>query len=423
MTSDASLSTEPGVDAAPRSPGLGRQFARLWGASAASAIGEGVSLAAAPLLASTLTDDPRLIAGVSVALTLPYALFGIPAGVLVDRADRRRTMTYIDLFRGCLVTLFVLSVSFGLGNLWALYLCFFLIGTCETFFRNAAQILVPSVVREEHLVTANGRIMSSETVGSQFVGPLIGSSLFVLAPAVPFAVNAATFFTSATLLSRLRTLPGEPESTPAVKERPRLLTDMATGLRWLFRHRLLRSLSLTAGAINVVYTGALAVLVVHAHRTLGLSDFGYGVLVACQAVGAVTAARLSAPLVARIGKGWALVCVVTAIGCSNLVIWLVPSAWAVGLALALGACATVTWNVVTVVLRQTLVPKDLQGRVNSIYRLFAWGALPIGAALAGVVSKSQGTPAVYALGVGVMALVALRLAFGVRKQFDTVQAP
>ncbi|MFF7371126.1 MFS transporter [Streptomyces tricolor] len=423
MTSDASLSTEPGVDAAPRSPGLGRQFARLWGASAASAIGEGVSLAAAPLLASTLTDDPRLIAGVSVALTLPYALFGIPAGVLVDRADRRRTMTYIDLFRGCLVTLFVLSVALGLGNLWALYLCFFLIGTCETFFRNAAQILVPSVVREEHLVTANGRIMSSETVGSQFVGPLIGSSLFVLAPAVPFAVNAATFFTSATLLSRLRTLPGEPESAPAAKERPRLLTDMATGLRWLFRHRLLRSLSLTAGAINVVYTGALAVLVVHAHRTLGLSDFGYGVLVACQAVGAVTAARLSAPLVARIGKGWALVCVVTAIGCSNLVIWLVPSAWAVGLALALGACATVTWNVVTVVLRQTLVPKDLQGRVNSIYRLFAWGALPVGAALAGVVSKSQGTPAVYALGVGVMALVALRLAFGVRKRFDTVQAP
>ncbi|MET9449807.1 MFS transporter [Streptomyces cinerochromogenes] len=420
MTSDASLSTEPGVSAAPRRPGLGRQFAKLWGASAASAIGEGVSLAAAPLLASTLTDDPRLIAGVSVALTLPYALFGIPAGVLVDRADRRRTMTYIDLFRGSLVTLFVLSVALGLGNLWALYLCFFLIGTCETFFRNAAQILVPSVVPEEHLVVANGRIMSSETVGSQFVGPLIGSSLFVLAPAVPFAVNAATFFTSATLLSRLRTLPGEADGAPAAKERPRLLADMATGLRWLFRHRLLRSLSLTAGAINIVYTGALAVLVVHAHQKLGLSDVGYGVLVACQAVGAVTAARLSSPLVARIGKGWALVCVVTAIGCSNLVIWLVPSAWAVGLALALGACATVTWNVVTVVLRQTLVPKDLQGRVNSIYRLFAWGALPIGAALAGVVSKSHGTPAVYALGVGVMAVVALLLAFGVRKQLEAV---
>ncbi|GAB7183890.1 macrolide efflux protein A [Kitasatospora sp. Ki12] len=418
MKSDGSLTTEARPDGEEERPGLGRQFTTLWTAASSSSIGEGVSMAAAPLMASTFTDDPRLIAGVSMALTLPYALFGIPAGVLVDRVDRRRTMVRIDLFRGCLITGFVLSVALGFGSLWALYACFFLIGTCETFFRNAAQILVPSVVPEKHLVAANGRIMGSETVGNQFVGPLIGSSLFLLAPAVPFGVNAATFFASAFLLTRLRLPQGDHRPRPAAG-RPRLITDMATGLRWLFANRLLRTLSFTAGAINLVYTGALAVLVVYAHRELGLSDLGYGGLVACQAVGAISAAKLSPSLVRRIGNGWALVSVVTAIGCSNLVIWLVPRVWAVGAALALGACASVTWNTVAVVLRQTLVPKDLQGRVNSIYRLFAWGALPLGAGLAGVVSKSHGTPAVYALGVGLMAVVAIRLAFGLRTWFPT----
>ena len=416
VKSDGSLDTETRPEPVEERPRLGRQFGKLWTATSASAVGEGVSLAAAPLMASTLTDDPRLIAGVSMALTLPYALFGIPAGVLVDRVDRRRAMARIDLFRGLLISAFVASVALGFGSLWALYVCFFLIGTCETFFRNAAQILVPSVVSEEHLVAANGRIMGSETVGSQFLGPLIGSSLFVLAPAVPFGVNAATFFASAILLTRLQLPAGDALPQPTA-ERPRLLADMATGVRWLFKHRLLRNLSLTAGAINLVYTGALAVLVIYAHRELGLSDVGYGVLVACQAVGAISAAKLSPPLVRRIGNGWALVSVVVAIGCSNLIIWLVPNAWAVGLALALGACASVTWNIVTVVLRQTLVPKDLQGRVNSIYRLLAWGALPIGAGLAGVISKSHGTPAVYALGVGLMAVVAVRLSFGARKWF------
>lgn len=416
MKSDGSLDTKTRPEPVAQQPRLGKQFGKLWTATSASAVGEGVALAAAPLMASTLTDDPRLIAGVSIALTLPYALFGIPAGVLVDRVNRRRAMARIDLFRGLLISAFVMSVALGFGNLWALYVCFFLIGTCETFFRNAAQILVPSVVSEEHLVAANGRIMGSETVGSQFIGPLIGSSLFVLAPAVPFGVNAATFFASAILLTRLKLPAGDALPQPT-GERPRLLSDMATGVRWLFKHRLLRNLSLTAGAINLVYTGALAVLVIYAHRELGLSDFGYGMLVACQAVGAISAAKLSPPLVRRIGNGWALVSVVAAIGCSNLIIWLVPTPWAVGFALALGACATVTWNIVTVVLRQTLVPMDLQGRVNSIYRLFAWGALPIGAGLAGVIAKSHGTPAVYALGVGLMAVVAVRLAFGARKWF------
>ncbi|MFG2222712.1 MFS transporter [Streptomyces sp. NPDC048644] len=394
---------------------LGREFGKLWTASSTSAIGDGISLTAAPLIASTLTDDPRLIAGVTMALTLPYALFGIPAGVLADRVDLRRSMARIDFFRGAMVLVFALSVAFDWASLGVMYGCFFLIGTCETFFRNASQILVPSVVAEEQLVDANGRLLGAQTAANQFVGPLVGSALFVLAPAVPFGLDAVTFFVSAVLLTRLRTTTPHDHVTPA--KRPGLLADMTTGARWLMRHRLLRNLSLTAGAINLVYTGSLAVLVVYAHKVLGLGDLGYGVLLACQAIGAVAAAKLSPLLVRRIGGEWTLVCVVATMAVGDAVIWQTSTVWVVGCALALGACASITWDVVVVVLRQTVIPKPLQGRVNSIYRLFAWGAMPVGAGLAGVVSKGLGATAVYGLGAAVMAVVAVRLVLGARRHW------
>jgi MFS family permease len=395
--------------------GLGREFGKLWTASTTSAIGDGISLTAAPLMASALTDDPRLIAGVTMALTLPYALFGIPAGVLVDRVDLRRAMTGIDFFRGAAVLAFSLSVALGWANLYALYVCFFLIGSCETFFRNASQVLVPSVVPGRLLVEANGRILASQTASNQFVGPLVGSALFGLAAAVPFGIDAATFFVSASLLMGLRMAkpPGGP-AAPAATARPGLLADMATCARWLLHHRLLRNLAIVAGTINLVQTGGMAVLVVHVHTRLGLGDFGYGLLLACQAAGAVVAARVSALLARRIGAAWALVGVAACLGLGNAVIWLVPAGWAVGLALAMAACAGVTWDVVVVVLRQTLIPKELQGRVNSVYRLLAWGAMPVGAGLAGVVSQEFGTPKVFAIGAAIMALVAGRLVLAAR---------
>lgn len=416
-TTAASAKARGTAGRAGQRPGLGGAgggFARLWTASTASAIGDGVSLTAAPLLASTLTDDPRLIAGVTMALTLPYAVFGIPAGVLVDRTELRRAMLGIDFFRGTLMLLLSLSLAYGWAGLPALYACFFLIGTCETFFRNASQVIVPSVVPETRLVEANGRLMGAQTAANQFVGPLLGSALFPLARAVPFALDAVSFYVSAGLLTSLR-ITCRPAASKATRTgRTGLLGDMATGAAWLLRHRMLRNLAVTAGLLNLVVTGGLAVLVVHARGVLHLGDTGYGLLLACQAVGAVLAARLSPELTRRAGPGWSLVLVALAISAANLVVWLVPSAWAVGPALALTACAGVTWDVVVVVKRQTLIPKELQGRVNSVYRLLAWGAMPIGAALAGVLSKAAGTPAVFAAGAVVTAAMAIRLALGVR---------
>lgn len=410
-----------GPAAGVRSSGPGREFGKLWTASSASAIGDGVALTAAPLMASALTTDPRLIAGVTTALTLPYALFGIPAGVLVDRFDRRRSMAVLDFFRGCALLAFTLLVVFRMSSLIALYACFFLVGACETYYRNAAQAIVPAVVPGHLLVVANGRMVAAQKAANSFVGPLLGSAIFLLAPALPFGADSASFFLSAVLLLQLRLAgrqpAGRPADPPAASRRTGLIRDMATGVRWLLGHALLRNLSLGAGLINLVVFGWLAVLVVFTRRVLGLGDFGYGLLLACEAAGALLASGVAAPVVRRAGRDWTLVLVAFALAADGLIVWQAPGPWAVGAALMLGACAGVTWDVVVVALRQTLIPAHLQGRVNSVYRLIAWGSIPVGSTLAGVIAGTWGTRAVYGLGAGVMAVIAAWLAVGAHRNW------
>lgn len=411
---------------APPNTGLNGEFRKLWFASGSSAIGDGVALAAAPLMASALTDDPRLIAGVTMALTLPYAILGLPVGVLVDRLDRRRTMAIIDFIRSGALVGFTLLVMFGQANLITLYACFFMVGAFETFFRNAAQALVPSVVSRDLLVDANSRIAATETVAIQFVGPMLGAALFTLSPALPFGLDAISFLLSALLLSRLRLHrpprlrpPGPDGKPPPILAG--LFRDMMIGIRWLLRHRLLSNLNIISGLFNMVLSGALAVLVVYVQRTLKLSDVGYGVLLACEALGAVVAAKASPALVRLVGREWTLVLVGVIQLAAGLTLWLTPWAWLAGIALTLTGYGVVTFNVVVVALRQTLIPDDLQGRVNSVYRLVAWGSIPIGAALAGTISYTFGPPAVYAAGAIVTALITVRLIVGALQKWITVE--
>ncbi|BCJ68145.1 MFS transporter [Polymorphospora rubra] len=400
--------------AAGRRQHLGRDFSRLWSAAAISAIGDGVTIAAGPLLAAQLTDDPRLIGGVSVAFTAPFVLFGIPAGLLIDRVDIRKALVRVDLARAVLLAVLTVGILGGWGGLPLLYVCMFLLGVAEVFCRNAAQVLVPYVAPESGLSTANARIMAAQEAGTGFVGPLFGALLFSVAVALPFGVDAATFLCSALLLARMRrTRPAQPGDASGV------LPQMLAGAKWLWRHHLLRSLALLSCLINLAGSAMLAVLVVHSNVVLGLSAFGYGVMLSCQAVGAVLAARIAPLLTNRLGREGALVATAALIAASEAVLATVPSPYAAGAALALFACGTVTWNVVVVVLRQTLVPRHLLGRANSVYRLIAWGGLPVGAAAGGFVAAEAGTPAVFGAGAAVMAVIAVILVRGARRQWIT----
>jgi MFS family permease len=394
---------------------LSRDFSRLWSAAAISSIGDGITIAAGPLLANQLTDDPRLIGGVSVAFTAPFVLFGIPAGLLVDRLDLRTTMVRVDVARAVLLAVLALGITGGWGGLPLLYVCMFLLGVGEVFCRNASQVLVPFITPESGLASANARVMAAQEAGGGFVGPLVGAVLFGVGVALPFGVDAATFLCSALLVSRIR---GN-RPTAARPAGAGMLPEMLAGARWLWGHHLLRSLALLSCVINIAGSAMLAVLVVHSDRVLQLSPFGYGAMLSCQAVGAVLASRFAPVLTGRLGREGALVATAALIATSEAVLAVVPSAYAAGGALAIFACGTVTWNVVVVVLRQTLVPRHLLGRANSVYRLISWGGLPVGAAAGGVVAASAGTPAVFGAGALVMALIAVGLLRGARRQWIT----
>ncbi|MCY0931121.1 MFS transporter [Streptomyces sp. H27-H1] len=394
---------------------LGADFSRLWWSAAVSSLGDGATIAAGPLLASQLTDDPRLIGAASVAFTVPFILFGIPAGLLGDRVDIRKMMVRVDVARAVVLAVLTAGILGGWGGLPLLYVCMFLLGTGEVIGRNAAQVLVPFITPKAGLSTANARIMAVQEAGTGFVGPLLGALMFGVAVALPFGVDAATFLCSAVLLSRIR------RTRPIERgpDRAGVMSEMMAGARWLFSHHLLRSLALVSCLINLAGNAMLAVLVVHSGKVLDLGPFGYGVLLACQAVGAVLASRFAPALTERLGREGALVATAVLITVSETVLAAVPSVYAAGAALAIFACGTVTWNVVVVVLRQTLVPQHLLGRANSVYRLVAWGGLPIGAAAGGIGAAEVGTRAVFGAGAVVMAVVAVALFVAARRQWIT----
>ncbi|MFE3865578.1 MFS transporter [Streptomyces goshikiensis] len=401
--------------AASQRPRLGRDFSQLWWSAAVSSLGDGATIAAAPLLATRLTDDPRLIGAASVAVTIPFILFGIPAGLLVDRLDIRTMMVRVDIARAVLLAVLALGILGGWGGLPLLYVCMFLLGVGEVLSRNAAQVLVPFITPQAGLATANARIMAAQEAGTGFIGPLLGALMFGVAVALPFGVDAATFLCSAVLVSRIRgTRPIEPAPV-----RAGVLSEMLAGAKWLFSHHLLRSLALISCLINLAGNAMLAVLVVYSGKELHLGPFGYGALLACQAVGAVVSSRFAPALTERLGREGALVATAVLIATSETILAAVPSVYAAGAALAIFACGTVTWNVVVVVLRQTLVPQHLLGRANSVYRLVAWGGLPVGAAAGGIVAAEVGTRAVFGVGAVAMALVAVALLVGARRQWIT----
>jgi predicted MFS family arabinose efflux permease len=389
----------------------GRPLATLLAAGAVSSLGDGVTLAAAPLLAASVTRDPRAIAAVGVAWSLPWLLFALVSGAVADRADRRRLMVAADLVRVVSLAVLTAAVLGGRASIPALVALFFVNAAAETVFDTAWQSTLPMVVERDDLPRANGWLQTIEFAGNGLLGPALGGVLFAAAAAAPFAVDAASFGVSALLLV---TLPGRfraagPAAGPdGPDRRPTLRADIAEGVRWLLGHRVLRTICWVLAIENIVEMAGFAMLVLLAQDVLGLDARGYGLLLACLAVGGVAGGTVAARLHRRLGDQGSVVG-------STL---LMSAAWALlaatglpvvaGAGVALYGLAAVWWNVVTVSFRQAVVPERLQGRVNSAYRLVSWGTLSAGAAAGGVVVAQLGLRALYtAAAVVLLALAAL----------------
>jgi MFS family permease len=387
---------------------LGSDFSRIFAATAVSNLGDGIREAAFPLLAATMTRDPLLVAGVVAAGRAPWLLLTLVSGAIVDRVDRRRLMWRVDIFRAIVMAVLAASVLSGAASLSILYVCAFLLGTAETLFDNAAHAILPSVVGRENLERANGRLESAMMVSNDFAGPPVGALLFAFAAALPLAADAASFALASILVFSIRSRP----ETVVVLDRRSLRADIAEGVRWLRGNPVLRSLSLTAAAVNLLVHGTWAIFVLYSLQVVGTGRIGFGVLVSAFALGGVLGG-LFAPRISLRGPGRAITTAILLAAGSELVMGLFPHGLVIAGMLVLLGFAGALWNVVTTSLRQRLVPDRLLGRVNSAHRMLSWGSIPLGALLGGLLARSFGLRAPFlfaAVVLGVLAIVTRGLA-------------
>jgi MFS family permease len=351
------------------------------------------------------------IALVGVATRIPWLLFSLPAGVITDRADRKKLVVAMDVVRAfvtfgvALVVLFhqdVLPTPEALEGgaittianpallLAALYVSALLLGMAEVLRDNAAQTLMPAVVDKSQLEKANGRLWGAELVMNSFIGPPLGGVLLAIAFGLPFLVDGTTFALSAVILLLLSGS-FRPLGAEGGVVRPSFGTDLREGFRWLWRHPLLRRLAVILGLLNACGTGTFAVFVLFGQEILRLGASEFGLLLSSGAAGGVIGSLVASAFSARLGSGATLQFTLISGALTFIGIGLASSALLVWVMFAIASLGGVMWNVVTVSLRQTIIPDRLLGRVNSVYRFFGWGMMPIGAFLGGLLANSVTT--------------------------------
>jgi len=356
-----------------------RNYRLLLTAGTLTNLGDGMIVLALPWLATLMSRDPLAIAAVAAAGSMPWLLFALPSGVIIDRTDRRKLIARADLIRaGTVTAIMMLALSEpGSGAVWLLTGLAFLLGCAEVLRDNAAQTILPAIVAPDDLEAANGQMWSAEQLMGQFIGPPLAGVLIGLGITVPFGVDAAALVLAAGMVW-LITLP------PQLAAPARFWPSLIEGISWMRNDRLLFRLAVTLGMVNFLFSMATTVIILFSQETLGLSAAEHGFLLSVAAIGAV-AGSLGAPFITkRIGAQAALSLSFLIWGTSYAAIAVSSSALVVGAAMALFMAASMVWNVITVSWRQRRIPTALLGRVNSIYRFFGWGSMPLGAIAAGV---------------------------------------
>jgi predicted MFS family arabinose efflux permease len=371
---------------------LGRDFRWLWSGNAAGNLADGIAFVAIPLVATSITTNPTLIAGLALVYSAVRTLLVVPVGVIVDRVDRRLLMWLPNVLRGLI--LLALSLAFAAGNesLLLLYIAFALVGGMEIAADNAAISVLPDLVDTEDLDRANGRIATAQLVADEFIGPPFGGFLFALAVAAPLAATGALYAAAGLLFLGVprKPRPAKTEAAAAVVTRPSMWRDAAAGTTWIRSQPLLLGLAITGGLASVAYMMTFSIIVLYATEILGLSPTGYGVILAVSSLGGLLASFSTAKMRQVVGYRF-LVPGALALGAITMVgLFFTTSAYVAGLLLAAYIFHVTAWNICVVSLRQRLVPDEMRGRQNSLFKLSGLVGLVLGAAMAGPVVSAAG---------------------------------
>ena len=398
---------------------LGARFVKLCAASTTSALGSGLTTIAAPLLVASRSSSPLVVSAATGIAWLPWLLFALPGGVLVDRVDRRRLMVLVDWIRVAAMGLLSAAIVTGHAGIALLYTVLFVVNTGEIVFRSASQAMIPAVVPRSRLERANGWLIGGTVLTQQMIAGPLGGFLFVVAAGIPFFANAGTYAASAILIGMVggsyRAAPRAGGRTPGSAEPQRsVFAEMAEGFKWLMRQRLLRTMAVLIGLLNVTLTATTAVLVLLAKERLHLGSVGYGLLFTCMALGGVLGSVVGDRLIGWVTATWTVRIGLLVEAGFHLSLAASRNPYLVGVAFFAFGVHGSLWSIVGGSLRQRLTPPHMLGRVGSTNLFIAAGGNCVGALLGGVIASDFGLTAPY----WVAFVVAVAVAAATWRVFD-----
>lgn len=368
------------------------RLTRFIAASGLTNLADGIATLAWAWVASLLTRDPLWIAAVPVALRLPWFLFALPAGLTADRVDRRRLILSADCIRAVAFALagVVLWLSLPLpeapvrglaqpGLFTMILLAALTVGVAEVYRDNAAQTMLPALVAPAQLERANGRLWSVELIGNALIGPALAAMLIGWSLPLPFLLNAGAMGLAVVLVAGLG---GRFRPEPRIS--PDWRAELGEAFAYLKGEPLLRVLAWLTGFWNLTFQMVAIALILFVQERLGLSALAYGLILAAGAVGGILGGFMAGFIVARTGPARAAQWSMAVSPLGYLAIAFSPGPVTLAVAMAVFHFAGLVWNTVSVSYRQRTVPDALMGRVNSLYRLLAWGMMPLGLILSGL---------------------------------------
>ena len=367
---------------------MGKAFNRLWSASLVSNLSDGVLLAAAPLLAITLTDNTILISLLGAMVMLPWLLFAIPIGTLVDRLDRRHILAGTNLLRSAVVGSLAFAIAADVVTIGLLIAAAFIIGTCEVAADTTSQSLIPQIVDKEQFEKANSRLQISETVVQGFIGAPFSGFLYALAIYIPFFFNSLGYVISAILaLSMPIHFLQDMRNQKPQAEQNKFVEDMKFGISYLYNHKLLRRIVLTTSMIGVCYSMSTATIVLFMIKELDLPEPLFGLVLTVQGIGALAGAVVAPYASKKFGRSKVMTVGIFFSSFTLLVQGFSPNIYFFVLFSAFGAFTISQWNILLMSTYQSIIPNEIYGRIHGTRRTLVWGMMPIGSVLGGVLAS------------------------------------
>ena len=366
---------------------MGPAFNRMWAASIVSNLADGVLGAAAPLLAIALTDNTVLISSLGAMVMLPWLLFAIPIGALVDRLDRRFILAGSNALRAAIIGVVALGVATHHVTIYWLIAASFIIGVCEVAADTTSQSLIPQLLEKENFEKGNSRLSISETVVQGFIGSPLSGVLYAIAIYLPFFFNSFGYVVSALLaLSIPIKYLQDVRTENAEKEKKNFIQDMKFGIHYLYNHKVLRRLVVTTSVIGVCYSMGTSTMVLFLVEELNMPKPLFGVILTIQGLGAIAGSIVAPKASTKFGRSTMMT---FGIFFSSLVLLgqgFSPNLFVFVALATFGAFTISQWNILLMATYQTVIPNELYGRIHGTRRTIVWGMMPFGSLIGGVLA-------------------------------------